>query len=88
MFNATFTSNENRKTEIRLNRITKTVSFESVNVDSGFFLLFCFVFVFVSLATRRKTSLFPKKKLTESCKILQGVFIASFYGKLGEITKV
>ena len=33
------------KLKIRLNRITKTVSFESVNVGSGFF--FCFVFVFV-----------------------------------------
>ena len=77
------------KTEkLKLDWITKTVSFDSVNVDSGFFLLFLFVFVFVSLATRRKTSLFPKKKLTESCKIIQSVFIASFYGKLGEITKV
>ena len=49
LFNATFTSNENIKTEIRLNRITKTVSFESVNVGSGFFLFFLFV-LFLSLS--------------------------------------
>ena len=57
LFNATFTSNENRKIRItnRLNRVRKTVSFESVNVDSEFY--YYYYFFCPTLATRRKTSL-------------------------------
>ena len=42
-----------KKIEIRLNRITKTVSFESVNVGSGFFLFSFFLFLFLSNACNK-----------------------------------
>ena len=54
-----FTSSENRKNEIKLNRIRKMISLESVNADSEFFIC-------LTLVTRRKTSfsrikLFPNR---------------------------
>ena len=62
-------------------------SFESVNVDSEFCFLF-FVFFFVQRSRQDEKHLpldlkfFLWKKLTESCKIVESILSAPFYGKL------
>ena len=74
------------KTKIRLNRMRKTVLFKSVKWIQNF-LIFNF---FLSNARNKTETIFLcfLKEVDRIMQILQSVFIAPFYGKLEEITKV
>ena len=70
------------KLKLDENRIRKTVSFESVNVDSDFFF-----FVQRTRQDEKHLSLFPKRGWQNHAKFFS-VFFTPFYGKPEEITKV
>ena len=74
------------KTKIRLNRMRKTVLFKSVKWIQNF-LIFNF---FLSNARNKTETIFLcfLKEVDRIMQILQSVFIAPFYGKSEEITKV
>ena len=70
------------KLKLDENRIRKTVSFESVNVDSDFF------FVQRTRQDEKHLSLFPKRGWQNHAKFFRVSFLLFFYGKPEEITKV
>ena len=69
------------KLKLDENRIRKTISFESVNVDSDFF------FVQRTREDEKHLSLFPKRGWQNHAKFFS-VFFTLFYGKPEDITKV